>query len=472
MLISITAFIGHLHPAIIHLPIGVLLTALLLQWLGSMPKYQSLRPAVPFVLLAGAFTALISCVTGYILSLGDEYDKNLASWHMWMGICTTFVAFLLYAKAKNPQFGVNKAVLSMALLALIFITGHLGGSLTHGSDYFTKPLAGVFGSDTTATAVIKPIANVQEASVYADIAAPILQTKCYSCHGPNKQKGGLRLDGSISIAKGGKDGLVIKNGNGDASELIKRMLLPMNDDDHMPPKEKPQPTAEQIALLHWWIDNGASFTNKVKQTNQPGGIKKALLALQTTAPLQQADTDVPTAPVEQADANTIKALASQGIVALPLAQNNNYLMVSFVTDTAVTAGVLKLIVTLTKQLAWLKLNNTNIGDTAMGYIAQLTALTRLDVANTRITDKGLQQLLPLKNLAYLNLTGTAVTQQGLLPLKTLPHLHSVYLYRTHVAKNAYAIIKSAFPKTNIDTGGYNVPTLVTDTTEVKAKKEY
>lgn len=246
----------------------------------------------------------------------------------------------------------------------------------------------------------------------------------------------------------------------------------MNDDDHMPTKEKPQPTAEQIALLHWWIDNGASFTNKVKQANQPTGIKKALLALQTTAPLKQADTDVPTAPVEQADGNTIKALASQGIVALPLAQNSNYLMVSFVTDTTVTAGVLKLIVTLKKQLAWLKLNNTNIGDTAMGYIAQLTALTRLDVANTRITDKGLQQLLPLKNLAYLNLTGTAVTQQGLLQLKTLPHLHSVYLYRTQVAKNAYAIIKSAFPKTNIDTGGYNVPTLLTDTTEVKAKKEY
>ena len=472
MLISITAFIGHLHPAIIHLPIGILLTALLLQWLGSLQKYQLLRPAVPFVLLAGAFTALISCVTGYILSLGDEYDKNLASWHMWMGICTTFVAFLLYAKAKNPQFGVNKTVLSIALLALIFITGHLGGSLTHGSDYFTKPLTDIFSNDTSATAAIKPIANVQEANVYADIASPILQTKCYSCHGPNKQKGGLRLDDSLSIAKGGKDGHVIKNGNGDGSELIKRMLLPMNDDDHMPPKEKPQPTAEQIALLHWWIDNGASFNNKVKQVSQPAGIKKALLALQATATSKQNISDIPAVPVEQADANIVKALSSHGIVVLPLAQNSNYLLVSFVTDTTVTAEVLKLLVTLKKQLAWLKLNNTNIGDSAIGYVAQLTALTRLDVAHTRITDKGLQQLLPLKNLAYLNLTGTAVTQQGLLPLKSLTGLRSVYLYRTNVAKNAYALIKSAFPKTTIDTGGYNVPILVTDTTEVKAKKEY
>jgi hypothetical protein len=33
-------------------------------------------------------------------------------------------------------------------------------------------------------------------------------------------------------------------------------------------------------------------------------------------------------------------------------------------------------------------------------------------------------------------------------------------------------LQQAFPKTKIDSGGYIVPTLVTDTTEVKAKKEY
>jgi hypothetical protein len=391
---------------------------------------------------------------------------------MWMGICTALAAFMLYAKEKNPQFPANKALLSLGLFVLIFVTGHLGGSLTHGSDYFTKPLADVFGSDTTASSVIKPIANVQEAVVYTDIAAPILQTKCYSCHGANKQKGRLRLDDSVMMMKGGKDGVVIKPGKGDASELIKRMLLPLNDDDHMPPKEKPQPTADQIALLHWWIDNGAGFNNKVKQLNQPANVKTALLALQKASVPKHEDTDIPVQPVEQADNKIIDALKMHGIVVLPVAQNSHYLIMNFVTDTLVSNDVLQLMVQLKKQLAWLKINSTNINDSALGFIAQLTALTRLDVSHTAITDRGLQQLQQLQQLHYLNLVGTAITGQGLLQLKGLRSLRTVYLYQTHINKAAYAALKSSFPKTYLDTGGYSVPTLLTDTTEVKAKQQY
>jgi hypothetical protein len=172
--------------------------------------------------------------------MGDDYDKTLVSWHMWIGVATALVSLMLYAKEKNPQFGVNKTLLSLGLLVLVFVTGHLGGSLTHGSDYFTQPLTG--GSDSSSSAVIKPIANVQEALVYNNVVQPILQTKCYSCHGANKQKGGLRMDDTTRLMKGGKDGVIILSGKGDESELIKRMLLPKDDDDHMPPKEKSQPT--------------------------------------------------------------------------------------------------------------------------------------------------------------------------------------------------------------------------------------
>ncbi len=445
--------------------------ALLMQWLSRNEKYKALQPAIPIALLVGAAAALISCITGYLLSISDEYDKNSVSWHMWMGICTALFSFMLYAKEKNPQFGANKTLLSVGLLVLVFVTGHLGGSLTHGSDYFTKPLADVFSNGTPSNTV-KPIANVQEAAVYADIASPILQAKCYACHGPSKQKGGLRLDDSVWIVKGGKDGLVVKPGKADASELIKRMLLPLNDDDHMPPKEKPQPDAGQIALLHWWIDNGAGFASKVKQLNQPGDIKPVLLALQK-APLTKNDVgDVPQQAVEQAGGKIVKALASHGVVVLPLAQNSNYLMADFITDTLVNSEVLQLMVELRKQLAWVKLNNTGLTDTGMHYVAQLTSLTRLDIAHNHITDNGLRNLQALQNLRYLNLTGTAITQAGLLQLKGLKHLRSVYLFQTNIGKAGYTSIKAAFPQTAIDTGGYTIPTLVTDTTEVKPKKEF
>src|SRR6478735_6806603 len=231
-------FLGHFHPLLVHLPVGILLMGLLLQWLSRKKKYEVFRQAVPVTLLAGAITGLLSCITGYLLSISDDYDESLVSWHMWMGIATTLVAFILYAREKNDQFKINKTLLSVALLILVALTGHLGGSLTHGSDYLTKPLGNIFNGDTALSATIKPIANVQEAQAYTDVIKPIFETKCYSCHGANKQKGKLRMDDSVKLMKGGKDGIVIEPGKADASEIIKRLTLPPDDDDHMPPKEK------------------------------------------------------------------------------------------------------------------------------------------------------------------------------------------------------------------------------------------
>jgi len=473
VLLSISQFIGHLHPALIHLPIGILLIALLLQWLSRKQKYAPLQTAVPIVLLAGATTSLLSSITGYVLSISDDYDKTLVTWHMWMGLATTMLSFMLFAKEKNPQFGVSKQLLSLALLAVIFVTGHLGGSLTHGSDYFTKPLTDAFSGDSNSSFTIKPIPNVQDAQVYNDVIQPILQSRCYSCHGPNKQKGGLRIDDSTRLMKGGKDGIIIKPGKGDASDLVKRALLPAEDDDHMPPKEKPQLTKEQIAIIHWWIDNGAPFNKKVKDITQPADIKPALLALQKSEqPAKAGISDVPTQPVEAADPKMMQQLAASNIIVLPVAQNINYLKLNFVTDSLVPNSMLQLVTQLKKQAVWLKINNTNITDSSLAIIAQLTNLTRLDVSGTHITDKGLKYLASLQNLQYLNLTGTKVTTQGVMQLTGLKKLQSLFLYQTNINKASYQQLKASFPKTIIDTGGYIVPTLVTDTTEVKAKPVY
>jgi mono/diheme cytochrome c family protein len=358
------------------------------------------------------------------------------------------------------------------LLVLIFITGHLGGSLTHGSDYFTKPLQDAFSRESSSSGIIKPVPNVQEAMVYTDVVQPILQTKCYSCHGPNKQKGGLRMDDSTWLMKGGKDGIIIKTGKADASEMIKRMLLSPGDDDHMPPKEKPQPTREQIALLHWWIDNGAAFHKKVKDVPQPADIKPVLLALQKAPQALQNFSSIPVQPVEPADSKIIQQLAASGIVVLPISQNSNYLQLNFVTDTVVPNAVLQQVVRLKKQVIWLKLGGTNINDSSLQIIAQLTALTRLDLSRTHITDNGLASLQNLQNLQYLNLVATKVTAAGVMQLRPLKKLQSLFIYKTNVDKAVFAQLKNVFPKTIIDTGGYIVPTLVTDTTLVKAKQAY
>lgn len=127
MILSISQLIGQLHPAIVHLPIGILLFALLMVYLSGREKYRSLQPAIAVCLLAGAITAFLAAITGYMLSeSGVNYDKILVTRHMWIGIATAGIAFLLYAKTVNPDFAFSRKLLAILLLILVIAAGYSG----------------------------------------------------------------------------------------------------------------------------------------------------------------------------------------------------------------------------------------------------------------------------------------------------------------------------------------------------------
>lgn len=472
MFLSILEFIGHFHPLLVHLPIGILLIGILLLWLAPKEKYKGIQKALLVVFFCGMLAALLSCITGYILSTNDDYDKTTVGWHQWMGITVALISVVLYAKISYPRIAVNEKMLSLVLLLLIFITGHLGGSLTHGADYLTKPLAEVFGKDSLPTTVIKPVPNVQEAYVYSDVIKPIFQTKCYSCHGVNRQKGKFRLDDSVMLMLGGKNGKEIEPGNANRSAMIKRLLLPVDNEDHMPPKEKPQPSESQIVLLEWWISQGAEFGKKVKEINQPDKISRLLFALQKTNATLKKSFDIPEGIVEKADGSLVEKLKTRGAIVLPIAQNSNWLTANFITDTLITKEDLQSLLEIKKQLIWLKIGYTNLNDQDMLMIAQLKNLRFLSLEHTNITDMGLREIQFLKNLNYLNLVGTKVTTNGILNLKELKSLQYLYLFQTNILKADWRQLQDAFPKTQIDSGGYQVPLLPNDTIVVKVKKEY
>lgn len=472
MLLSISELIGHLHPLFVHLPVGILLLGIVVLWLSYTEKYKILRPAVPVIFFIGMVMAICSCVTGYLLSVSDDYDKTLVHWHQWLAIILATVSLLLYLKIRFTFWNINEKILSIVLLLLIFITGHLGGSLTHGADYITKPIADIFRTDTVPEAVIKPIPNVQEAFVYSDIIKPILQTKCYPCHGPNKQKGKLRMDDSLMLQQGGKDGIVIDPGKANESILIKRLLLPVDNEDHMPPKEKAQPSESQIVLLEWWINQGANYQNKVKETGKPNNINYILASLQNVKEPEKKMTDIPEGTVEKADGSTIEQMKRRGLVVLPVSQNSNWLKVDFLMDKALAKEELPSLLSLKKQMIGLKLGYTSVDDSDMVTIAQLTNLTSLSLEHTNITDIGLKKIQSNQNLLYLNLVGTKVTAQGILQLKELRKLRSLYLFQTNVRNADWQVLYNSFPKTQIDSGGYIVPLLQTDTTIIKTNKTY
>ena len=86
---------------------------------------------------------------------------------------------------------------------------------------------------------------------------PILATKCFACHGALKQEAGLRLDAESLIRKGGESGQVVIPGKARQSLLLKKIST-KDIDERMPPQSEGEPlTAQQIALLRKWIDQGA-----------------------------------------------------------------------------------------------------------------------------------------------------------------------------------------------------------------------
>lgn len=86
-------------------------------------------------------------------------------------------------------------------------------------------------------------------------AMQILRNECLSCHGPEKQKGGLSLATREEALTGGDDGPVLAPGKPTTSRLLG--VLPADADPHMPPKR--QLEAAQIATLRDWVKRGAKW---------------------------------------------------------------------------------------------------------------------------------------------------------------------------------------------------------------------
>jgi len=469
MFISITEFIGHLHPLLVHLPIGILLLASLFLWQSRKDRSEHLRPVINVILLLGMISAIVTCITGYVLSSSGEYDEDLVGLHQWMGISVAVVSILTYYFFRKNILYRWQGLVAALLLLLLIVTGHLGGSLTHGSDYLTQPLQNL-GEDTVAVFKRKPIPDVQQALAYADVIQPIFQEKCYGCHGPSKQKGKLRLDQPDAMMKGGKDGVVIISGKPAESEMMKRILLPREEEHHMAPKEKPQLTANQIALLDWWVTNGADFTKKVKDLPQPEKIKPMLLSLQKESIEQKEITGIPEKPVDKADQSAVDTLKKLGVVVLQVSQNSNYLTANFSIGGIKDDSAIALILPLKKQIVSLKLSGIPVTDSSVSIIVQCSNISRLDLDHTKVTDNGMSKLKSLENLVSLNLVGTKVTSDGVMKLKGMKKLQNIYLYQSAVDRKAWPLLAKNFPKVILDSGGYSVPLLRTDTTIVKPAK--
>ncbi len=106
-------FLGHFHPVLVHLPIGILLTAILFEALSHRKRFRKLRKSVRILLLLGFLSAVFSSITGYILAQSGDYDANLLNLHQWLGISVTVISLvaLLLFRRKQKEFQLANGVI-------------------------------------------------------------------------------------------------------------------------------------------------------------------------------------------------------------------------------------------------------------------------------------------------------------------------------------------------------------------------
>ncbi len=111
---------------------------------------------------------------------------------------------------------------------------------------------------------------------------PILKESCIKCHQPvyedergrsRRPKADLIMTNKEGLVKGGEaneDAPNLTPGDPTKSTYYTRLLLDLDDDEHMPPEDKaPQLTGDQKKLLEKWIKDGADFGDWTEFTDLP-----------------------------------------------------------------------------------------------------------------------------------------------------------------------------------------------------------
>ena len=271
------SFLGRLHPMVVHFPVGLLFVALLFEWIARRRKTDSFKSTIRILTFTGALFSIVAVILGLVLSNTETYGSSLLPIHQWLGIATAVLACCtawLYTKNQRLSYAFLIATVLGVTLA-----GHFGSGLTHGDDYLSSVLPGGNKTENADTNGFV-LASYQGALSPQQVQDLNLQVRtifahnCYSCHGPVKVKGELRLDGRDYLMKGGKHGAILVAGNPGKSELLRRITLPRNHKEAMPSKGKSLTEAE-IATLELWIKQGAPW---------PEGPEKSLFRIASLEP--------------------------------------------------------------------------------------------------------------------------------------------------------------------------------------------
>lgn len=206
-------WLGKMHPLGLHFPIvfGILIAIYLLFFSKQRMEPEMLRMA----LAVNALSASIVALFGIFLAKQGTYEGAVFDLHRWGGFAIALLSWLLYFSVNFKMYFQKSLVI---VYAIVLIAGtHKGAQLTHGVNALSFPQKE------------SPVNEAEGAGedIYFTAVAPVFAEKCISCHGPDKSKGGLRLDSKELILKGGESGNLFQLNSSGTPLLMELIHLPL-----------------------------------------------------------------------------------------------------------------------------------------------------------------------------------------------------------------------------------------------------
>ncbi|MEM9143851.1 MAG: c-type cytochrome domain-containing protein, partial [Bacteroidota bacterium] len=420
------AWMGKWHPLLLHFPIVLLLIAVFLGLSGKSVPWN--------LLVAAVISALLTAISGFFLGKGSAQGE-LLFWHKWLGSTLALLAVFWYGvlRSGGKLIRISKGV-QVTMVALIVFTGHYGGMVTHGEDFLALP----------TDRKLKEIP--ENPLIYAHIVQPILDDRCVQCHNPNKQKGGLLMTDLKGLLMGGENGNTVVPGQPDASEMIRRLHLPLEDEEHMPPEGDPSLEGDEIQILERWVALGASDTLRLDQVLPSDPLAQLIKARMAPDPMEKWE-DLPAV----AD-STLVRLSSDYLTLTRMAGITNALKVNAYMPPEYDSRMVLDLIPIQGNIVELDLSGLPLGARELGFAANCPNLEWLEIDHTPISDVEMDTLGQLKKIRLLKVFETGIGDESLKLLTNWGDLKRLFIWNTKVSPRAMEEFTLKRPQVLIEMG--------------------
>ena len=433
---------GRLHPVLLHLPIALVLLVCGLLIFSTDAFRNASRSILDLLLPLTALLTVVSALSGVALSTEEGYSGDVLFKHMNLGTALSLLAAMLNFAYDYGRFKLQviKGLSALALVAVV-LTGHYGAVITHGEDFIT----GVFKTPGEKSG---PETITDSTTLFAAAVMPVLDKKCNSCHNPSKKKGGLDMTSAERLLEGGEDGAVWVSGNPEESLMLKRIHLPAEDEDHMPPIGKAQLTKDEIAILRLFISSGADVTKTIASTAENDSLRmfinRSFLALQPE--LRSSNLDFADPKIIQ-DLNTPSRSISQ------LSLHEPSLQASFFLAARFDENSVKELSPVADQLVELNLSGMPITIETLKELSKFPNLKKINLNKTPLTDAMLADgLKNIGTIEVISVASTKITLKGLVELTTKNGIRSVYCWDTQVKPEEFSSLRKDYPSIDWNEG--------------------